>query len=99
MRTGDPNRLTASALQWPQDEYRLGRAASIFMNNGLEPRGLELAREGVENFPRSYSICRLIFQNKSASFEERRLALEKMIELDPRNEELKRLLALAGTEK
>jgi O-antigen ligase len=96
LRTGDPTRLSASALDWPRDEYRVGRAASIFMNNGLEPRGLELAREGVKTFPRSYSIWRLIFQNKSASIEERKLALEKMIELDPRNEELKRLLALAG---
>jgi O-antigen ligase len=97
LRTGDPTQLTASALNWPRDEYRIGKAAAIFMDNELEPRGLELAREGVKTFPRSYSLWRLIFQNKSASFEERKSALEKMIILDPRNEELKRLLALAGT--
>jgi hypothetical protein len=97
LRTGDPTQLTASALNWPRDEYRIGKASAIFMENNLESRGLELAREGVTIFPRSFPLWRLIFQNKSASFEERKSALEKMIILDPKNEEIKRLLALAGT--
>jgi hypothetical protein len=96
LRSGNPADLTAAALDWPRDENKIGNASFIFMQNQLETQGLELAREGVKTFPRSTSIWRLIFQNKSASIEERKAALEKMIELDPRNEELKRLLALAG---
>lgn len=96
LRSGNPVELTSAALKWPRDENKIGNAAYIFMQNKLETQGLELAREGAKTFPRSTSIWRLIFQNQSASLEERKSALEKMIELDPRNEELKRLLALAG---
>ena len=99
LRTGDPAQLTASALNWPRDEYRMGKASAIFMSNNLEPRGLELAREGVKTFPRSFSLWRLIFRNSTASISERKIALEKMIELEPRDQELKRLLALADTNK
>jgi hypothetical protein len=96
LRSGNPVELTSAALNWPRDENKIGNAAFIFMQNKLESQGLELAREGAKTFPRSTSIWRLIFQNQSASLEERKSALEKMIELDPRNDELKRLLALAG---
>jgi len=97
LRSGNPNELTAAALSWPRDENKMGNAAFIFMQNKLESQGLELAREGTKTFPRSSSIWRMIFQSKNASFEERKSALEMMIKLDPRNEELKNLLTLAGS--
>ncbi len=96
LRSGNPNDLRTAALSWPRDENKIGNASYIFIQNQLDSQSLELAREGVKNFPRSTSLWRLIFQNKSASIEERKSALEMMIKLDPRNEELKRLLALAG---
>jgi O-antigen ligase len=96
MRSGDPTQITSAALDWPRDENKLGSASFIFAQNKLELQGLDLAREGVKAFPRSTNLWRSIFQNQSASITERKLALVKMIELDPRNEELKRLLALAG---
>jgi hypothetical protein len=96
LRSGNPNDLTTAALSWPRDENKIGNASYIFIQNQLDTQSLELAKEGVKNFPRSTSLWRLIFQNKSASIEERKSALEMMIKLDPRNEELKRLLALAG---
>jgi hypothetical protein len=97
LRSGNPNDLRTAALRWPRDENKIGNASYIFIQNQLDSQSLELAREGVKNFPRSTSLWRLIFQNKSASLEERKSALEMMIKLDPRNEELKRLLALAGS--
>lgn len=99
LRSGNPTDLTTAALDWPRNENKIGTASFIFMQNQLEAQGLDLAREGAKTFPRSTSIWRLIFQNKSASIEEREAALEKMIELDPRNEELRRLLALAGPDQ
>jgi O-antigen ligase len=96
LRSGNPSDLVSAALSWPRDEYKIGNASYIFIQNNLDSQSLELAREGVKNFPRSTSLWRLIFQNKSASIEERKSALEMMIKLDPRNEELKRLLAFAG---
>ena len=80
---GDTTGLTNAALQFPQDLFRIGKAAEILKDNKIEKESIYLVRQGVENFPNSFSAWALLYTNPWATEEERKVARIKLIQLDP----------------
>ena len=83
IESGDPKALQAAALQFPQDVFRIGRAAEILKEYKIEKESLFLAQAGVKNFPESYAAWAVIYTSPWASEAERAQAKIKLFELDP----------------
>lgn len=77
--------LIQAADQWPTNTYKSANIAGLLINNNLKPQSLDVARRGLDVNPRSFDLWKLIYLNDSAPFAERRTALAKMKELDPKN--------------
>ena len=80
---GDTTGLTNAALQFPQDLFRIGKAAEILKDYKIEKESIYLVRQGVENFPESFSAWALLYTSPWATEEERKVAKIKLIQLDP----------------
>ena len=83
IESGDPKALQAAALQFPQDVFRIGRAAEILKEYKIEKESLFLAQAGVKNFPESYAAWAVFYISPWASEAERAQAKIKLFELDP----------------
>jgi hypothetical protein len=79
---GDSQGLQNAALQFPQDVFRIGRAAEIFKEYKIEKESIYLARQGVKNFPESYSAWAVLYTSPWATEQERAEAKSKLLELD-----------------
>ena len=91
LEAGNSTLLRSAAVAWPLDESRVGNAAYIYMQNKMYPQAKEMIELGIQEFPRSFSIWRLLYQLPSATKEEKVKALERLRFLDPNNETLKSL--------
>jgi hypothetical protein len=80
-----------SSYLTPLDSYKIANAANIFEANKLFDVSLSYARKAVEFNPDSYDAWRLFYNLTNASLNERMIAKENLIRLDPLNEELKKL--------
>jgi hypothetical protein len=80
-----------SSYLTPLDSYKIANAANIFEGNKLFDVSLTYARKAVEFNPNNYDAWRLFYNLTNASTDERKIAKENMIRLDPLNEELKKL--------
>ena len=79
---GDAQGLQNAALQFPQDVFRIGRAAEILKEYKIEKESIYLARQGVKNFPESYSAWAVLYTSPWATEQERAQAKGKLLELD-----------------
>ena len=79
---GDSQGLQNAALQFPQDVFRIGRAAEILKEYKIEKESIYLARQGVKNFPESYSAWAVLYTSPWATEQERVEAKGKLLELD-----------------
>jgi len=79
---GDAQGLQNAALQFPQDVFRIGRAAEILKEYKIEKESIYLARQGVKNFPVSYSAWAVLYTSPWATEQERAQAKGKLLELD-----------------
>ena len=70
-------------MQFPQDLFRIGKAAEILKDYKIEKESIYLVRQGVENFPESFSAWALLYTSPWATEEERKVAKIKLIQLDP----------------
>lgn len=77
--------LIKAAGQWPTNTYKSANIAGLLINNNLKPQSLDVARRGLDVNPRSFDLWKLIYLNDSAPIAERKVALAKMKELDPKN--------------
>ena len=83
IESGDEKALQAAALQFPQDVFRIGRAAEILKEYKIQKESLFLAQSGVKNFPESYSAWAVLYTSPWASEVERAQAKVKLFKLDP----------------
>jgi O-antigen ligase len=80
---GDITGLTNAALQFPQDLFRIGKAAETLKDNKIENESIYLVRQGVKNFPESFSAWALLYTSPWSTEEERKVAKIKLRQLDP----------------
>jgi hypothetical protein len=66
-------------------------ATSIFEQNSLPALAYKYGKLNVEYNPQNFDAWRMLYALKNSTPEDRKLAKEKMIELDPLNDEWKKL--------
>ena len=80
-----------SSYLTPLDSYKIANAANIFEGNKLYDVALTYAKKAVTFNPDSFDSWRIFYLLTNATPEEKKIAKENMIRLDPLNEELKKL--------
>ena len=75
----------------PSNTYALGSAVELLLNNKLDDLAYKYAKIGVEFNPQAHDAWRMLYYTPTVSPEDKALAKAKLIELDPLNEEWKKL--------
>ena len=89
LESGNAQVVQQAAYIWPNDPVRMGQVASIFQQNKMEPKALEIALKAVKKFPDEYGLWALLSKLPSATAEQKAQALAEMKRLDPLNPNLK----------
>ena len=84
-RSGKAQIIADQVAKWPQDEIRYSNAMYSFLTSGLEGQAVALIQQGLQMFPRSSVLWNYLYQNPKTPIEQRNLAREKLLELDPLN--------------
>jgi O-antigen ligase len=84
-RSGQAQVIAEQLVKWPQDEIRYSSAMYSFLISGLEGQAVPLTMQGLQKFPRSSVLWNYLYQNPKSPVEQRNLAREKLLELDPLN--------------
>jgi O-antigen ligase len=84
-RSGNAQIIAEQAVKWPQDEIRFSNAMYAFLTSGLEGQAVPLIQQGLKMFPRSSVLWNYLYQNPKTPIDQRNLAREKLLELDPLN--------------
>ncbi len=89
MQRGDANLVMKATYSFPESTVRYSLIGRELYNSGLLQQSLEVARSGVKFNPNSPSMWALILVNQNATPEERLIAKNKILLLDPLNKEVK----------
>ena len=89
MKKGDANLVMKATYSYPESTIRYSLIGRELLDSGLTQQSLELSRSGVKFNPNSAGLWALILVNPSATNEERLIAKEKILELDPLNIEVR----------
>jgi O-antigen ligase len=81
-----------SAISYPESTIRYSRIGQVLIESNLAPQALEIGRAAAKFNPNAPSAWGLILVNNLAPREERIKAKNQLIRLDPRNEEIRRLV-------
>ena len=87
--TGNGDLLIQAVTSYPQSVTKYSQASRALLESGLPTQSLFLAKKAVQFNPQSVSLWALILINTSASIQERIDAKNKILELDPLNNEVK----------
>ncbi len=82
--------LTSSYFN-PLNSVRISQAVQTLENSKLTDLAIEYARLGVKFNPRNTDAWKMVYYASKSSSQEKTKAKEKLIELDPRNEEWRQL--------
>ncbi len=88
MKTGNGDLAILSAKMYPESVIRYSVLTRELLGSGLNAQALNLARTAVNFNPNSPALWALILINPSAPVDERIDAKQKMLTLDPLNQEL-----------
>ena len=91
LKKSDANLAIIAAQMYPESTLRYSRIGIELLKSNLPIQALEIGRAAVSFNPNALSAWALILANASAPLEERILAKEKILELDPYNEEIRAL--------
>ena len=75
----------------PSNSYFLGKTVELLLNSKLDDLAYKYAKIGVEFNPQSYDAWKMLYYTPTVSLQDKALAKAKLIELDPLNEEWKKL--------
>jgi O-antigen ligase len=81
----------ASTYMTPTSASRLINAVQLFENNKLYDLAVEYGRKAIAYNPNNFDSWRVLYELTNATAEDKLVAKENMIRLDPRNEEWKKL--------
>jgi hypothetical protein len=79
----DIDRIKQSALNWPQDTYRMNFASKILRENGFEIEGLEVVKKSIEINPSNVESWKELSRFNSITSNEKRIAEKNIKLLDP----------------
>jgi O-antigen ligase len=88
MNKGDGDLAIKVAKMYPESVVRYSTLTRALLDSGLIVPALDLARSAVEFNPNSPALWALLLINPNAPIDERRAAREKLLILDPLNEEV-----------
>ena len=89
MKKGDANLVMKATYSYPESTIRYSLIGRELLDSGLTQQSLELSRAAVKFNPNSAGLWALILVNPSGTNEERLIAKEKILELDPLNTEVR----------
>jgi len=89
MKKGDANLVMKATYSYPKSTIRYSLIGRELLDSGLTQQSLEISRSGVKFNPNSAGLWALILVNPSATIEERLIAKEKILQLDPLNTEVR----------
>ena len=89
MQNGDANLVMKATVRYPESTVRYSIIGQELLSSGLTAQALEVARSGVEFNSNSASLWALILVNPNASLDERSNAKDRILELDPLNQEVR----------
>jgi len=92
MQTGDANLVIRATTSYPESTVRYSLIGRELLNSGLTQQSLELARAGIKFNPNSPGLWALILVNPNAQKDERLVAKERILELDPLNMEVQNFI-------
>lgn len=92
LNTGDALLAVQSAKAYPESSIRYSRVGVKLLESNLPVQALEVGRAAVEFNPNSISSWALILANSSASMEERKIAQQEILRLDPFNDEIRSIV-------
>jgi hypothetical protein len=87
----DPTRIEEAVKSWPPVQNNYIVAATLFTNNNLLDKGLEFINEAIRLYPESYDVYATAVKMPQVSQALKLEAFNKLLLLDPRNEELKKM--------
>jgi O-antigen ligase len=88
LESGNPTVIEDAAYLWPLDPSRMSQVAMTLNDNRLEAEGLKVAIDAAKKFPDSFGVWATLYAMKSATADQKALALEQMKRLDPLNSTL-----------
>jgi len=89
MQSGDATLVMKASVSFPESTVRYSLIGRELLNSGLTQQSLELAKSGIKFNPNSAGLWALILVNSSAPLEDRLIAKQKILELDPLNKDVK----------
>jgi hypothetical protein len=75
----------------PSNSMKYLQAIQLFENSNRPEQAHQFALQAIKFNPRSFDAWQMLYKIKNSTGAERKLALQKMIHLDPRNVELRKL--------
>lgn len=91
MQTGDGDLLIKAVTSYPESVLKYNQAGRDLLTSGLSEQSLFIARKAVEFNPNSASLWSIILANPIAPIEERKIAKQRILELDPLNSKVRNL--------
>jgi O-antigen ligase len=89
LESGEVNRIEAAVKMFPRNNQYLTYSANILLQNKLEDKALEFAKRATSANPRDFNAWSILAKSSTLGEKEKRIALEKMKELDPFNQTIK----------
>ena len=85
LRSSSVELAQEAAKRWPLDSYRLANAALVFEQSKFPNQAYEMGKLGIKHNPGYFDAWKVMATLSSSTDEEKKLAVAKMHELDPRN--------------
>ena len=91
MQTGDGDLLIKAVTSYPESVLKYNQAGRDLLTSGLPEQSLFIARKAVEFNPNSAALWSIILANPIAPVEERNVAKQIILKLDPLNSKVRNL--------
>jgi hypothetical protein len=88
MATTQLERILSAERKWPRDPSRSNQIVRILVSNSLNEDALRIAKLSTIQFANNFESWKVLSQIPTLSDEDRKVALRRMKELDPLNQEL-----------
>jgi hypothetical protein len=85
VQSGDSTRIQQAAYLAPLESFRMYQVANVLQQNQLDTEALNVARDGVKIYPRSFDLWGIIYNSPIATETEKAEALTRIKLLDPFN--------------